>query len=67
MLIRGVYSPRPTPIRGIQNAGHFAKSKTISVPFLYTKSHTLYVNVRSQYMAHDQFMAQICDCPIKCV
>ena len=25
------------------------------------------VNARSQFMAHHQFMAQFCDCPIKCV
>ena len=25
------------------------------------------MKVRSQFMAHHQFMAQFCDCPIKCV
>ena len=31
------------------------------------KRYNICSNVRSQFMAHHQFMAQFCDCSIKCV
>ena len=52
----------------VDSSGKRRKTKIYLLPDMICVCCAIFsINVRSQIMTHHQFMAQFCDCPIKCV